>query len=52
MKNEQKNYIVINTNSELRCSNPNCKKLLGKGIPGTIEIKCPRCKTLCRFKSI
>lgn len=47
--------IPVDDNSEIRCTNPNCNKLFGKGDLGpgsTIEIKCPRCKTMCRFMRI
>jgi hypothetical protein len=47
--------IPIDSDSEFRCSDPNCNKLFAKGDLGrgsTIEIKCPRCKTMCRFMKI
>lgn len=51
-KGQDSEYILVDKDSELRCPNPECRKLLGKGNPGAIEIKCPRCKTMCRFKSL
>jgi len=32
---------------EVRCGN--CNRLLGKGTPGDIEVKCPRCGTMNIF---
>ncbi len=43
-------FIPIDMDKELRC--PGCRKLLLKGDiedGSKIEIKCPRCKQLCRF---
>lgn len=31
---------------EVRCKNSICQKMLGKLEKGTVEIKCPRCKTM------
>lgn len=47
-----KQFIDIEDGRELRC--PNCDKLLAKGAVGYngIEIKCSRCKMLCRFQRI
>lgn len=61
-------FITIDASKELRCpgyiwrryerhpSNPfkwqRCNRLLGKGEPGTIEIKCPKCGLLCRFRQL
>jgi len=45
--------IPVERGNELRC--PECKKLLSKGDlgeGGSIEIKCARCKTLCRFMQL
>ena len=42
--------IPVDSNKELRC--PKCDRLLLKGCvaQGTaIEVKCPRCKILCRI---
>lgn len=33
--------------TEVRCGK--CNRLLGKGIPGNIEVKCPRCGTINTF---
>ena len=47
--------IPITEGSDIRCSDQNCNKLFAKGDLGrgsTIEIKCPRCKTMCRFMKI
>ena len=52
LANQEPEYILVDKDSELRCPNPDCRKLLGKGSPGAIEIKCPRCKTMCRFRSL
>ena len=53
-------YITLEDAIELRCSNPACisqcasnkGKLLGKTDFDVIEIKCPVCKTVCRFQRI
>lgn len=33
--------------AEVRCRK--CNRLLGKGIPGNFEVKCPRCGTINVF---
>lgn len=47
---ESDRFIPIDMEREMRC--PDCHKLLAKGdigSKGKMEIKCPRCKTMCRF---
>ena len=34
---------------EIRCTR--CNRLLAKGVPGSIEVKCPRCGTLNSFSN-
>jgi hypothetical protein len=48
--NREPALITVDRNKEVRC--PNCKKLLAKGEPGKLEIKCSRCHLLCRFERI
>lgn len=50
VEDKDKQYIVVNDSSQLRC--PYCYRQLAKGDPGKIEIKCPRCKALCRFETL
>jgi phage FluMu protein Com len=46
-------YIEIDPRKEIRC--PTCNKLFGKGELGegtSLELKCPRCKTIIRFRKL
>lgn len=61
-------FITIDASKELRCvgyvwrrderklKKPyrwmKCNRMLGKGEPGSIEIKCPKCGLLCRFRQL
>lgn len=52
---KEKEYIIINRKKQIRCPEPRCNKMfmLGELASGTkIEVKCPRCKTLCRYHKL
>jgi phage FluMu protein Com len=50
---DERQFIEINRDKEIRCPECNRKFLEGELSEGTkIEIKCPRCKTLCRFEKL
>lgn len=37
--------MVLTANTEVRCSNPYCRKLLLLHLDGVVKIVCPRCHT-------
>ena len=42
--------IKVDTEKEIRC--PECNRLLQKGVVVSIEMKCPKCKAVIRFKNM